>query len=552
MARMIPELTREQIIAEHESEAEARVYAALEDQLDDDVTVLYSVPWIDTSSRRTRDGEADFVILDPMRGIQILEVKGGMIEISSGGRWSTRGGKGEIVPMTSPFVQGVNSKHVLEKQIKAIPGVDVSNINFAHGVALPDVLMSPGYLGLDSPKEILILGSELDSIGIRIAEISDFWSGHISASLDIDQLNLIIDQIFPQKIVVPPLGVRVRSAEEQVVTLTRQQTKYLGFLGDRRRVCIEGSAGTGKTVLAFEKAKQLAGDGVRTLLTCFNNRLARVLSEQAREIPNLSVWTFHDTCTRMAIKAGFDLPEDKDRDSEFFDVTLLDLMIRSIDRLPDDRFGAVIVDEAQDFEPDWWDLLELLLNDDEEPWFWAFRDSSQNLWEREAFLPEGMEVFPLTENVRNSSKIFEAVSKFAHEDKSTPAGPIGGEVRYELAKTKSAVKTVVGRVLHQLINEGGLSHEDVAVLTASSVGNSALAGIERAGAFTLDRGGEQGSGIELESVYRFKGLEKPAIIVTDLKPDSPDVLRYVAMTRARNVLILVGDEEVLEASGWQK
>ena len=43
MARMIPELTDEQILAAHDSEAEARVYRSLRDQLSDEVTVKYSV-----------------------------------------------------------------------------------------------------------------------------------------------------------------------------------------------------------------------------------------------------------------------------------------------------------------------------------------------------------------------------------------------------------------------------------------------------------------------------------------------------------------------------
>ena len=103
---MIPDLTEEQIIAEHDSEAEARVYAALHEGLPADLTVLYSVPWIDTSGKSARDGEADFVVIDPSRGILVLEVKGGTTEIASGGRWSTRGRGGEIVPIANPFHQG--------------------------------------------------------------------------------------------------------------------------------------------------------------------------------------------------------------------------------------------------------------------------------------------------------------------------------------------------------------------------------------------------------------------------------------------------------------
>jgi ATP-dependent exoDNAse (exonuclease V) alpha subunit len=49
----------------------------------------------------------------------------------------------------------------------------------------------------------------------------------------------------------------------------------------------------------------------------------------------------------------------------------------------------------------------------------------------------------------------------------------------------------------------------------------------------------------VESVWRFKGLERPAVIVTDLSESTDDALRYVAMTRARSVLVVVGDESAI-------
>ncbi|SVD40574.1 uncharacterized protein METZ01_LOCUS393428, partial [marine metagenome] len=109
MARMIPDLSDEQILAAHDSEAEARVYRSLRDQLADEVTVLYSVPWIETSKSGSTDGETDFVVIDPSRGILALEVKGGTSEVGPGGRWSTRGANGAIVPIKSPFQQGMKS-----------------------------------------------------------------------------------------------------------------------------------------------------------------------------------------------------------------------------------------------------------------------------------------------------------------------------------------------------------------------------------------------------------------------------------------------------------
>jgi len=64
--------------------------------------------------------------------------------------------------------------------------------------------------------------------------------------------------------------------------------------------------------------------------------------------------------------------------------------------------------------------------------------------------------------------------------------------------------------------------------------------IGRLGAFDLKSLGGDGAGVEVESIWRFKGLERPVVIITDLLPDAGNALRYVAMTRARNILIMVG------------
>jgi hypothetical protein len=545
MATMIPDLTDEQITSEHNSQAEALVYAALRDQLSHSVTVLYSVPWIDEGHNgNVRDGETDFVIIDPSRGVLIVEVKGGSAEIDSGGRWLRRNATGNLEPITNPFRQGVISKNVFSRAIDAALG-GIGRIVVGHCVVLPDMLVRVGNLGTDAPPEIVIFGNELDEIENRVAEIFNFWPG--GHSLNPKEPMWIADRLFPQQVLTPSLGATVREAEEQILELTRQQSRYLGFLQHQKRVCVEGPAGTGKTVLAFGKAMMNRRGSV--LLTCFNNQLANRLAAKADTLTGITVHTFHDLCWTMAEMAELDLPgEDEDLDSEFFDVRLPELMLEAIDLLPSYRFGGIVIDEAQDLKTEWWELLELLLEDPDEGYMWAFRDMGQDLYSRESEVPEGMQVFRLDENIRNSRAIHDRATQFVSGETGVSIGPDGGEVRYEFAKTDQAVRSVVGRLLHQFINEGGMKREDVVILSASSVGRSALAGVEKVGAFTLVRSDDErdGSGVEMSSIWRFKGLDRPAVIITDLTAETSDVLRYVGMTRARSVLAMVGPEEGLK------
>jgi hypothetical protein len=73
MARMYPN----QLSPDTISDAERRLYEALRDRLEDGYTVFHSVAWQSLDAEgRPRDGEADFVIAHPRRGILVMEAKG--------------------------------------------------------------------------------------------------------------------------------------------------------------------------------------------------------------------------------------------------------------------------------------------------------------------------------------------------------------------------------------------------------------------------------------------------------------------------------------------
>ena len=54
-----------------------------------------------------------------------------------------------------------------------------------------------------------------------------------------------------------------------------------------------GVAGSGKTLIAAEKARRLAAQGFDVLLTCFNRPLAEHLAGTIGRTPGVTVSTFH-------------------------------------------------------------------------------------------------------------------------------------------------------------------------------------------------------------------------------------------------------------------
>jgi superfamily I DNA and RNA helicase len=63
-----------------------------------------------------------------------------------------------------------------------------------------------------------------------------------------------------------------------------------------------------------------------------------------------------------------------------------------------DRFDAIVVDEAQDFGQEYWFQVELLLRDSDDSTLFLFYDHNQDLYSRVSTFPIDGEPFLLTRN----------------------------------------------------------------------------------------------------------------------------------------------------------
>ena len=79
MAKMYPSLVQDF----HNSQGEKLVYEVLS-TLNGDYTVFYSYRWLGTSHQYRSEGEADFLVLHPRKGILSIEVKAGGISFRDG------------------------------------------------------------------------------------------------------------------------------------------------------------------------------------------------------------------------------------------------------------------------------------------------------------------------------------------------------------------------------------------------------------------------------------------------------------------------------------
>ncbi|RMF28380.1 MAG: hypothetical protein D6759_15920, partial [Chloroflexi bacterium] len=348
-----------------------------------------------------------------------------------------------------------------------------------------------------------------------------------------------------------PLSAEFADEAEAIVHLTEEQFVLLDFLTFHRRVAISGCAGSGKTTLALEQARRLGRQGFRVLFTCFNRHLAEHLGRDESLSPNVVVRSFHGLCLKMAYRAGLGKQvREGEGTPRWFDHTLPELLLEATEVL-ETRYDAIIVDEGQDFQEHWWVPLQCLLEDPDQGIFYVFYDDNQNLYQTRFALPEGLERFALTRNCRNTRHIHHTFLPFYRSSVIPEAiGPQGRPPQVVYYHTAGELKRHLRRVLHRLTVQERVASDEIVILTPRARGKSLLWQWGRLSNLRLTDRWPPGSGeVYCTTVYRFKGLESPVVILAELYPSSHqdlETLLYVGCSRARNHLIILAEADLPE------
>ncbi len=566
MARMIPVLNGERL-ADLQSRAEARFYEACRDQLPNDFLVIYSASWLYRDDRgRINEGEADFTIVSPDLGILVVEVKGGGVTFNpSSGLWHSVDRTGRANPIKDPFKQAQSERHALLSQItghaswKQFSG---SQFPLGHAVVFPDINNATQLLGPDRQREFIGISSDLTDLTTWLRRAMRFWQRSSDSPLGARGARVVEDILCSPIDVRAVLRVAVEQAEERRIRLTAEQAKVLRTLGGRRRAVVSGGAGTGKTLLAVEKAKQLASDGLDVLLLCYNRPLADSLARNLQGSPRISARSFHQLCDQRvaaAAQAGHDLiKEARDAYPEpsseaYFATHLPYALALSADILPE-KFDALVIDEAQDFSDEYWFGLEMLLRDQANGYFYIFVDENQTVYPRKGKLPIEEEPYHLTSNCRNTAQIHEAGYRFYRGEAVDLPDIHGLEVKWATAESEEAQADAICRQVRHWVGDDGLEAHDAAVLLAKQPKSRCYELLQpRLVAASIQHVIEShgvGGSVLLDTFSRFKGLEAQAVVlwlgdeVIDAKTWETV---YVGATRAKSLLTVVGTNRALTA-----
>lgn len=548
--------------ARSESAAELRLLAALDVQLPDEFTILHSVAWISKpAASGPRDGESDLLVVHPRLGLLVIEVKGGRVSLDyRDQKWTSVDRRGAVHAIKNPFDQAKLGKFgILEKLRESLAWqrLRIRRFNIGHAAFLPDIGDGDRLRGPDAPIEIIGDRNDMERLREWTESAIRYWSAGDRGPLDeLGQrgVDAIVTTFARRATTRPLLSARIQDEERERITLTARQAQILDVLQRQRRVMVAGGAGTGKTLIAREKALRAAADGMRTLLVCYNRPLADHLREQCAGIDGLDVASFHQVCSAWTARAkretGRDLLAEVRRDhprANEFDHLMPLALANAVDLLGP-AYDAVVVDEAQDFGDDFWLPTEMLLNDLESGLLYVFLDENQDIYRRPANIPIIGEPMVLDQNCRNTGAIHRVAYRH-YRGAMVTASPIEGvEVATLNANGVEQQAKSIGALLTRLLVDERIAAHGIGVLICDRASRDAheraLKALPLPKPIRFGRLEDYGPDVvTVDTVARFKGLERDVVILWGF--DEADAERdretlYVGMSRAKAALYLCG------------
>ncbi len=528
------------------SRPEWKVFKHLEQQLDDSWNAYYSFGLVFLDDDKGKKlAEIDFVLTHPQYGIVTVEVKGKLRckdrrwQVPSGSDWKDCGDPGH-----QARDHEMNVRRFLKQQL----GLPQAKQRVTPVLILTGSRVDEMPLAADLPRAMIIDSVQvLDDLGgwLIAAVEAELGARDKTEPLGAEGVTKVHELLARTHDLTPTLAVEIARNEVAIIRLTARQKEIVRGLPATPRATVTGCAGSGKTMIARDIANEMAGDGLDVLFICFNYALALYLEGHGMN-EKVVVKNFHGLCRDLAKEAGLEVPAEPAERADkplHFDVTMPDLLFSALETL-NRSYDVLIVDEAQDLKPYWYEVLESAVKDDGK--IWLFMDDNQRVYEDRLEVPDGFLTFFLTDNCRNTQAIHALVrEQYEGSFETESPGPPGRPVEFLPDVPDQAA--AVAEVIEDLIDNQGLAAQDITVLSQHTIyadGKSKSRVANNPGKYGYSRIPTTEAGkVHFASIKSFKGLESPAVIVCELdrithEHASQEI--YVAYSRAKHHLVVVG------------
>ena len=371
------------------------------ESLPDDWLVFHgqkiTIPSLD---KKEEEVEIDFLVINPGLGYVCFEVKGG--QVSKDQRGWLQNGK---MMKRDPVVQSKRARSILQKYLRSKEWPWEKCCSW--GLIFPDVSTEKVNFGSDLPENHVIDSQQLPFIQEKVNVLLRTRKFHKpSDSMTEDDLHLIKETLYPVFDLKPGLVDKLSDEQAVFIRLTEEQKRIMISHSEQKKVFFEGMAGTGKTIIAKALAEEKAAQGLKVLYLCFNEELA---SSMKYNLQDVDVFYFHQLSRDVCEKADIEwqIPTDYKEKEDFYNIYCNDLLLEALEKLPEQRWDVVVVDEAHDLKEDWWLSVHELLKDKKKSYLWAFIDPLQDIFSRKSLEQFSLRPAPLFFNCRNTKEIAE-------------------------------------------------------------------------------------------------------------------------------------------------
>lgn len=384
MAKLFPAPHTKHVLAKMTG-GERRFAARLMAKLEDDYLCWYDVPV------GRKQLHPDYIVLHPLRGLLILEVKDWKCEtIQQADKTSVtllteRG----LVHKPSPLEQARSHAHAVMDLLEKDPfltsheGAHQGKPLFAwgYGTVLTNITRAQfEQMQLDQawPADKVLCQDEMTETVDAEAFQSRLWgmfNRSVTRMLTLAQMDRIRWHLYPEIRIEPqtqdlfeaPSNTGVANAIPEIVRIMDLQQEQLARnLGDGHRI-IHGVAGSGKTLLLVYRCLQLSErlQGKPILVLCFNKTLAarlRHILQLKGAGDSVQIDNFHGWVYRQLQAYNIDLAQGQNFEASC--AANVSNLIKAIEseRVPRSQYAAVLIDEGHDFEEDWFRLLVQMID----------------------------------------------------------------------------------------------------------------------------------------------------------------------------------------------
>ncbi len=575
---------------------ERRLAQRMLEKLEDDYLCWYDVP-VGASTRHP-----DFVVLHPRRGLLILEIKDWKLEtIQKADKASftihtDRGHK----TVSNPLEQARQYAQIISNLLERDPLLRREGgrydgrlcLPYGYGVVLPNIsrkMFEKTDLGeVLEPDRVICQDEMVESVDAEAFQ-SRLWrmfTVQFAMVLSLPQVDRIRWHLFPE-IRIGPMqlalldepaqdGKVANAIPDLIQIMDLRQEQLARNLGEGHRV-IHGVAGSGKTLILGYRCEQLAKVIKQPVLVlCYNRSLAAKLAHAVSEkqiSEQVHVRTFHAWCREQLRLYNVAPPEPGNK---FFDELVL-AVINAVDRgqIPRAQYGAVMIDEGHDFEPEWLKLVTQMVDPNTNSLLVLYDDAQSIYGEKGkrqfSFSSVGIQAKGRTTilrlNYRNTAEVLSLAYEFAKdfiapadaEEDDVPlvkpesagrSGPLPALMRLPTLKAEA---DHIAKSLLALHQEGNEWRNMAIVYRSKFIGKEIVDRMVAAGIPVEWQGEDRrtnlnpsADSVKVLTMHSSKGLEFPIVAIPglgympygDQSPKEEAKLLYVAMTRAMDRLLL--------------